>query len=307
MLDFLAQMDPKTVWNGAYGSAELRNGLIIGAVLSVVLFFGLLYAPSRLRRPIVSAFVFISGLFYVLLYLWPSPIARGPIDAPRNAVERVSFWLADGVPVVANISNVLAAFLLCLGVGSLLRIHTLKVMKQQKDWVYSVVLLGCLFAMAVLGLWDWGMREDPKTSILLADIANWSWVNKGQDLLFDGLLQQMDAAMFSLIAFYILSAAYRAFRMRSVEASILLLTAFVVLLSVMGAVQFQVDQFVAQSLAHNDPNSFMMNFQLSEIAGWLKNTVQSSSIRGIEFGVGIGLMAMGLRIWLSLERTGEAQ
>jgi len=295
------------MWNGPHGSSQLITGLVAGAILSIVLFVGLMFAPSRLRRPIVSAFVFISGLFYVLLYVWPSPIGRAPTDASRNSVETVSFWLNDGVSVVANISNVLAAFLLCLWVGSLLRIHFLKLAKQQKDWAFSAVLLVCLFAMAIFGLWDWQMREDPKTNILLADLANWGFVYKASDLLFDGLLQQMDAAMFSLIAFYILSAAYRAFRMRSVEASILLLTAFVVLLSVMGAVQFKVDELVQGMLAHGDPNSFWMNFQLSAIAGWLKSTVQSSSIRGIEFGVGIGLMAMGLRIWLSLERTGEAQ
>jgi hypothetical protein len=37
---------------------------------------------------------------------------------------------------------------------------------------------------------------------------------------------------------------------------------------------------------------------------WLRNTFQVPSIRGIDFGVGIGALAMGLRLWLSLERTG---
>src|SRR5207248_3322154 len=102
--------------------------------------------------------------------------------------------------------------------------------------------------------------------------------------------------MFSLIAFYILSAAYRAFRMRSVEATILLGTALIVMLSVMGAVQTPVDDWVRHNLAGDNANSFMLNFQLSTIANWIKGTFQTSSLRGIEFGVGIGLMAMGLRI-----------
>jgi hypothetical protein len=111
----------------------------------------------------------------------------------------------------------------------------------------------------------------------------------------------MDAAMFSVIAFYILSAAYRAFRVRSVEATILLGTALIVILSLMGAVSGLWDDAV-KSAANG--NTFILNFQLTVVADWIRNTFQTSSLRGISFGVGIGLLAMGLRIWLSLERTG---
>lgn len=294
------------MWNAPPGSPRLMIMLLFGLIVGAAMVAGLMFAPSRLRRPIVSGVVFVSGLVYVLWYIWPAPIGRAPDDAPRNTAEAVSFWLTDAIPVVGNISNVLAGFLLGLGIYSLLRIHLRKVAKQQKDWGFSIVLLLSLISMAVYGLWDWKIHQDPAANILLADAKNWTFVNEASDLLFDGLLQQMDSAMFSLIAFYILSAAYRAFRMRSIEASILLGTALLVMLSLMGAIEYKVDAWVAASLAHSDPNSFWMNFQLTSIADWLKNTVQNSSIRGIEFGVGIGLLAMGLRIWLSLERTGEA-
>jgi hypothetical protein len=48
----------------------------------------------------------------------------------------------------------------------------------------------------------------------------------------------------------------------------------------------------------------LFNFTLTEIAKWIKDTFQTSSLRGIDFGVGIGALAMGLRLWLSLERQG---
>jgi hypothetical protein len=49
---------------------------------------------------------------------------------------------------------------------------------------------------------------------------------------------------------------------------------------------------------------FLLNFKLTEIAGWLRNNMQVPAIRAIEFGVGIGALAMGLRIWLGIEKGG---
>lgn len=308
MMNLFAQLAPPTFWNEDYGSSALKIRIALGLILGIILVIALLAAPTRLRRPVVSFFVFISGLYYVLLFVYPSPIQpRPPDDAPRNFAEKMSFLLADTQPIVTDISNILAGFLLGLGIYSLLRVHGRRIAKQQKDWGFSVVLLLSLVLMAFFGLLDWSAHQDPKLNEALLDVHKWTMVNFTSDLLFDGLLQQMDAAMFSLIAFYILSAAYRAFRVRSPEATILLATALIVMLSVMPAVQAVADGFVKTRLANGDPNSFLMNLQLTSIADWLKTTLQSSSIRGIEFGVGIGLLAMGLRIWLSLERTGEAQ
>jgi hypothetical protein len=56
------------------------------------------------------------------------------------------------------------------------------------------------------------------------------------------------------------------------------------------------------ALAGNNPDSFLMNFRLTDISKWLRDTVQTPSIRGLDFGIGIGLLAMSLRLWLSLER-----
>ena len=66
------------------------------------------------------------------------------------------------------------------------------------------------------------------------------------------------------------------------------------MLSLMGAVAYKWGN-----------NSFIQthpNLSLEAIAGWLSDNVQTPSIRGIDFGVGIGSLAMGLRIWLNLER-----
>lgn len=108
-----------------------------------------------------------------------------------------------------------------------------------------------------------------------------------------GLLA-MDAAMFSLIGFFILSAAYRAFRIRSIEASILMATALIVLL-----------MFVPIALMLTDglnPDTFAGNFRIDSIGSWLLSTINVPAIRAIDLGLGLGLLAMGLRIMLGLEK-----
>jgi tetrahydromethanopterin S-methyltransferase subunit B len=206
--------------------------------------------------------------------------------------------------VVASLTNVIAGFLIGLGIYSLMRVHLSKIAKQQKDWAFSAVLVGSMVVMVVFGFWDYFMRLDPK-NFALADQKNWGFINYGRDLLFDGLLQNMDAGMFSIVAFYIMSAAYRAFRARSVEATILLLTALLVILSLMGVVELLWSDVVDKVSPSNPAlHSMVQSLKLSSMSSWLRSNVQTSAIRGIDFGVGIGLLAMGLRLWLSLEKTG---
>lgn len=291
---FLAQ---STFWSAPSGSGELIGKIVLGLVLGFGLMAALLFAPSRARKPIVFTATFLAGLFYVLVFLWPQPVDRDPGELPLNPVESVGFVLQDGLQIVATFTNVLSAFMIGLGIYSLFRIHFRRLFKMQRDWVYSLVLLTSLFTIAYFGFADWSSRQT--TGTLYDERANWTFIHYAKDLLFDGLLQQMDAAMFSIIAFFILSAAYRAFRVRSIEATILLATAFIVMLSFMGAVSFVWDNlFPADGL--------LANLRLSNIRVWLNQSVQTPSIRGIDFGVGIGALAMGLRLWLGLEKGSGA-
>ncbi|MDQ2985337.1 MAG: hypothetical protein M3R13_01285 [Armatimonadota bacterium] len=119
------------------------------------------------------------------------------------------------------------------------------------------------------------------------------------NVMFQRGLLAMDAAMFSLIGFFILSAAYRAFRVRSIEASILMATALVVLL-----------MFVPIALMLTsglDPDSFAGNFRIDSIGMWLLSTINVPAIRAIDLGLGLGLLAMGLRIMLGLEKGVSAE
>ena len=100
--------------------------------------------------------------------------------------------------------------------------------------------------------------------------------------------------MFSIIAFYIVSAAYRAFRVRSVEATLLLASAFIVMLGQVALGQALTNALPGAGLASN--------LRVENLSNWILTRVSSPALLAVEFGLGIGALATALRLWLSLER-----
>ena len=292
-------------WSKVPFSGELYMMVFLTIVIGAVVIFGLLKAPTQARRPIVWIVTFLSGAFFVGYQYWPHAINFDKSkQLPNGTIEGVSSWLNDSNSIVGTVAQVLAAFMLGLGIFSILKIHGTKIAKQQKDWAFSVVLIVSLVLMIFFGYGDFHVREATKT-IDFDNTNNWGFLNMGRDFLFEGLLQQMDAAMFSIIAFFILSAAYRAFRARSVEATILLGTALLVIISLMGVVAFAWDAGIDKLAGSGSSKDLIQNLRISEIAQWIKNTFQTPAITGIRFGIGLGTLSMALRIWLGLEKGGK--
>ncbi len=101
-------------------------------------------------------------------------------------------------------------------------------------------------------------------------------------LIYEGLFVALGSAMFALLGFYVASAAYRAFRIRSFESGLMMLAAIIVML---GQIPFGVwlwDGFPVLRL-------------------WLLEVPNSAAFRGIALGAGVASLIMALRMWLSLE------
>lgn len=303
MLNLLLQAAPpaENFWGRNPGSSALI-AVVIAFIVGMALFAAMTNAPTRLRRPLVWIFTFLAGGFYVAFWLWPKPIDRKDGEIPLNAIESVSFFLSDAQGRITNVANVITAFLLGLGIFSLLRIHVSRLAKKQKDWFFSALLLVSLVTMVIVGYADWLAFKADKTG-RLESMENWSTINYAKDMLFDGMLQNMDAVMFSMIAFFILSAAYRAFRIRSIEASVLMASALIAMLNLLGLVDYALNS-VIDAASGGSPTSLLNNFRLSEAARWVQGNMQVPAIRALEFGVGLGALAMGLRLWLGLEKGG---
>jgi len=101
---------------------------------------------------------------------------------------------------------------------------------------------------------------------------------------FDYILIPIFATMFSLLAFFITSAAYRAFRARSLMATLLLLAALIVM------------------LRFNPYLSPLLGDFMPKLSNWLMNVPNLAAQRAIIIGVGLGMVATALKIILGIER-----
>lgn len=236
------------------------------AVVCVGVFFLLQLLPVPGRRYLIRLVTFLGGLFYALEFFLP--VAKSGPHAGQN-------FLTPYVFSFGTVSQVIVGFTVGLGVINLFQVHLGRVVNRSREAFFSYAFLLSFFAMFVVSI----LQKSQPTAIVRA-------VNH---ILFDGLLQSLDATMFSLIAFYIASAAYRAFRVRSLEATILLVTACVVMLG-----QIPVGTYLTHTLP---PPLHVENTR-----SWILTVANVGVMRAITFGLDIGALAMSLRIWLGLER-----
>lgn len=242
---------------------------VAGAVVfSVLVIFVLINLPSRARKPLIALVTFCAGLFYAAEFFLP--IDR---DTQKNV-------LTDYLVSASKLGSLLGGMTLTLGILSLLRVHGRNIARLRAGWYNSLALLVAMVAMVTFGLMDkYGANAAAKRVF---------------NVLFEGMLINMDATMFSLIAFYIVSASYRAFRIRSIEATILMVTAFLVMLG-----QVPVGNALTDWLPRE---GWLASLRVENIKQWILSQVNAAALRAIAFGLGVGSLAISLRIWLSLER-----
>jgi hypothetical protein len=178
---------------------------------------------------------------------------RGPI------VDRVSDEALRGQTIVGGIA-------LLLGVFSISQVHWRRIASGHADRGYSAILLVCLVAMAGFGTVQ---------GVEAGGVFDW---------LFERLQAPMMATMFSMLAFFIASAAYRAFRARTITSAILLLTAVIVMLGRIPMGQYVYDGLPAWT-------------------NWIMTVPSVAVQRGIIIGAALGAASISLRVLLGIERS----
>lgn len=206
----------------------------------------------KTRGPIILAFAV--GMLMMIQFFTPSP-----------------FFLRL-YNIVLDWKQVVLGCTFILGTWSLIRYHVKKIQRRQENWQYSYVTLVGLVT-TVGGALIWKTSSGP-----------YPW-------LFNNIQVPMQSTMFSLLAFFVASASYRAFRARTVHATLLLVAGALVMLG-----RVPIGTYISGSI-------FGVRISLVEMSDWLLNVPNLAAKRGIMIGVGLGMTATAIKIVLGIEKT----
>ena len=202
----------------------------------------------------ITAFI---GLLMILSFFVPHELVSVPAD----------FFQACVIIVLA--------FSYFLGGANLLRVNFDAIYKREPGWPYKFVLIAGLVGTFTIGLIEGRGFLDPGMR------SKW---------IYDWLYSPMQGTMFALLAFFIASAAFRAFRIRTLEAGLLAVAALIVMLG-----RVPIGDVLTQWL----PPSI----RLQPVQEWILNVPQNAAKRAILIGAALGVMATGLRVILGIERS----
>jgi hypothetical protein len=212
-----------------------------------------------MRLYVPLAITFIAGIIMILEFF-----------VPHEPFPTLGGHVKDWYTIVASSA-------IFLGILNLLRVHLKKIGRKSRNWQYSPVTIIGFLAMFVTGV-AFGFTEGPFF------------------FMFNEFVVPMGATMFSLLAFFVASAAFRAFRASNWRASLLLASAFLVMLGrvPIGDLIWRLIPGAAES-AH--PNL------VTEIGEWIMRVPNMGGQRAILIGAAMGVVATSLRMIFGIERS----
>ncbi len=227
-----------------------------------------------MKRSIPLLITAIGGLVLIVAYFIPFMQGLG---------ERVAIWF-----------DLLAAIAFVLGGGNLMKLHLRKISDRGPGWGYSGIVLASFLATLFVGLGKIGVSP----SVQFPDFA-WSGqyriVGSPFWYLYQYAFQPLTATIFALLAFYIASAAFRAFRAKNLEANLLLGTAFIILLG---------RTFAGVALTDwIDPNGPFSGLRIENLTVYIMSVFNTAGNRAIMIGIALGIVSTSLKVLLGMDRS----
>lgn len=201
------------------------------------------------------------------------------IPATESWGERALVWF-----------NILAGVAFVLGGGNLLKVQLEAISSRRAGWGYSLVTLISFAIMLGFGLLKVGVHPEDQ-------YPTHAWSGKfdapGSPFvwMYDYVFSPITATMFASLAFYVASAAFRAFRAKNLEAILLLGTAFLVLIG---------NTAIAR-VTDGLPDSVRF-LRLDVMVANLMTYLSTGAWRAITIGIAIGVAATSLRVLLGIDR-----
>ncbi|WP_347274243.1 hypothetical protein [Candidatus Kuenenia sp.] len=210
---------------------------------------------NLLKRTIPLIIAFVMGVLMAIQYYVPHKLSQ-------NLLEVVSRW-----------DRIIAGFAVFIGAYSLFHLHWTRIRRKVEGWGYSIFVFFGAAITIIFGLLNGG---------------EFFWHNKQEGTMLDWIYYYVQvpagATIFSILAFFIASAAYRTFRARTRESAVLLIAAIVVM---MGRVP------IGNYISHYIP----------AIADWIMAVPNLAAKRGILLGVSFGAIATSIKIIFGIERS----
>lgn len=207
--------------------------------------------------------VFVMGLLGFAQYYVPHPLSA-------DLLEEVTSW-----------SIIIGGFGMFIGIYSLLHMHVSRMRRKMPGWGYSVFVFIGAGAMIIAGLINEGNGP-------LADVPKvGGWFNWGYDFIY----VPCQATIFSILAFYMASAAFRTFRAKNFGAALLLIAAIIVMFG-----RVPISEQLGQFLFH-DKTVFARATDI------IMENPNLAAKRGIMLGISLGAISQSLRILFGIERS----
>jgi hypothetical protein len=159
---------------------------------------------------------------------------------------------------------IVLAFALWLGFVNIVGVHLRQIYTRQPGAIYSIALL-----LSLLGTLGVGLLSGPN--------------GDGSTFIFQFILQPLEATFFALLALFMATATFRAFRIRNFETTVFVIVAVIVLLG-------------------QAPIGIYLSSELPVVKEWLLDVPTLAGMRGILLGVALGTIATGLRVLIGVER-----
>ncbi|MBU1082499.1 MAG: hypothetical protein KKB59_18580 [Spirochaetes bacterium] len=201
------------------------------------------------------AITLVVGLIIIFSYLLAVP----------PAVKNVATTLIDWATIVIALAT-------GLGVIFLLRHHVRKIIRRETyEWIYSLIIVISVFILPLLAI-----TSGTNSTLYQA--------------YYNTVISKIGVAVYGIVIFSLSAAAYRAFRVRTLNGLVLMLSGILVMLQIapIGGVIWS-------------------GFPL--IGNWIMSVPNKGGFRGIMIAAGFGLLALAFRTIFGYERgylgTGE--
>ncbi|MDO8802851.1 MAG: hypothetical protein Q7R35_00325 [Elusimicrobiota bacterium] len=213
-----------------------------------------------IKKQIPLAIVFITGVLTLVSYYVPH---KTSVDY----IETMNKW-----------ENIVVAFAFLLGLISLFFSHYHKIARKADGWGYSIFVFVGFLAIIIPAYVSGGkqMVEGVLTPL--------GWAYKY-------IYTALSGTMFAVLAFYIVSTAYRSFRIKSMQAFVLFVAAFILILGKVPLGQIIWDSVLGWT-----------GQRAPDVIEWIMQVPAVAGKRGIMIGISIGAIVTSLKIIFGIEK-----